>query len=92
MWGSRVPRSAVRDSFADARFLGQPVSNPESRFLQEIPQHLLDWRRTEPKRSARREWGSSGGVFLAILSGRAGGVARRPGRRIRPVVAAVAAW
>ncbi|GGK49506.1 DNA helicase PcrA [Nocardia camponoti] len=27
---------------------GQPVSNPESRFLQEIPQHLLDWRRLEP--------------------------------------------
>ncbi|APA95564.1 DNA helicase PcrA [Nocardia seriolae] len=27
---------------------GQPVSNPESRFLQEIPGHLLDWRRLEP--------------------------------------------
>ncbi|MFW0795710.1 UvrD-helicase domain-containing protein [Gordonia sp. CPCC 205515] len=42
---------------------GQPVSNPESRFLQEIPQHLLDWRRTEPRRSASRHRGSSGGVF-----------------------------
>ena len=42
---------------------GQPVSNPESRFLQEIPQHLVEWRRTEPKRSARRDFGSSGGVF-----------------------------
>jgi DNA helicase-2/ATP-dependent DNA helicase PcrA len=42
---------------------GQPVSNPESRFLQEIPQHLLDWRRTEPRRSTSRHLGSSGGVF-----------------------------
>ncbi|GAB10403.1 ATP-dependent DNA helicase UvrD1 [Gordonia araii NBRC 100433] len=33
---------------------GQPVSNPESRFLAEIPGHLIDWRRTEPKRSASR--------------------------------------
>ncbi|WP_290713418.1 3'-5' exonuclease, partial [Gordonia sp. UBA5067] len=33
---------------------GQPVSNPESRFLTEIPGHLLDWRRTEPRRSPSR--------------------------------------
>ena len=52
-----VTRSLMRASW------GQPVSNPESRFLQEIPQHLVDWRRTEPKRPARREWGSTGGVF-----------------------------
>ena len=37
---------------------GQPVENPESRFLQEIPQHLLDWRRTEPRRSGRGGFGS----------------------------------
>ncbi|MDL9937976.1 UvrD-helicase domain-containing protein [Gordonia sp. ABSL1-1] len=42
---------------------GQPVSNPESRFLQEIPQHLLEWRRTEPRRSASGFGGSGGGVF-----------------------------
>ncbi|NLG46033.1 UvrD-helicase domain-containing protein [Gordonia sp. (in: high G+C Gram-positive bacteria)] len=41
---------------------GQPVSNPESRFLQEIPQHLIDWRRTEPKRGMR-DFGSRGGSF-----------------------------
>ena len=52
-----VTRSLMRASW------GQPVSNPESRFLQEIPQHLVDWRRTEPKRQARREWASTGGVF-----------------------------
>lgn len=52
-----LTRSMMRTSW------GQPVSNPESRFLQEIPQHLLDWRRTEPRRSAGRGYGSSGGAF-----------------------------
>ncbi|WP_168706647.1 UvrD-helicase domain-containing protein [Gordonia paraffinivorans] len=42
---------------------GQPVSNPESRFLQEIPQHLVDWRRLEPRRGMRGFGGSTGGVF-----------------------------
>nr|WP_245551706.1 UvrD-helicase domain-containing protein [Gordonia hirsuta] len=37
---------------------GQPVENPESRFLQEIPQELLDWRRTAP-RPQRRDFGAS---------------------------------
>ncbi|MGB3301170.1 UvrD-helicase domain-containing protein [Gordonia sp. (in: high G+C Gram-positive bacteria)] len=41
---------------------GQPVSNPVSRFLEEIPAHLLDWRRVEPKRGMR-EFGSRGGSF-----------------------------
>ncbi|NLE79309.1 MAG: UvrD-helicase domain-containing protein [Rhodococcus sp.] len=27
---------------------GQPIQNPESRFLQEIPTDLLDWRRVDP--------------------------------------------
>ncbi|WP_040525069.1 UvrD-helicase domain-containing protein [Gordonia effusa] len=52
-----LTRSVMRASW------GQPVSNPESRFLQEIPQHLLDWRRTEPRRSSGRGYGSSGGAF-----------------------------
>ncbi|MFW0785337.1 UvrD-helicase domain-containing protein [Gordonia sp. CPCC 206044] len=52
-----LTRSLTRASW------GQPVSNPESRFLQEIPQHLLDWRRTEPPRSISRHLGSRGGVF-----------------------------
>ena len=52
-----LTRSVTRASW------GQPVSNPESRFLQEIPQHLIDWRRTEPRRGARGFGGSSGGVF-----------------------------
>ena len=40
---------------------GQPVSNPESRFLTGIPGHLLDWRRTEPRRSTSRH--RSAGAF-----------------------------
>jgi DNA helicase-2/ATP-dependent DNA helicase PcrA len=37
-----VSRARVRSSW------GQPMLNPESRFLKEIPQELIDWRRTEP--------------------------------------------
>ena len=37
-----VSRAIVRSSW------GQPMLNPESRFLQEIPQELIDWRRSAP--------------------------------------------
>ncbi|NKY84967.1 DNA helicase PcrA [Nocardia veterana] len=37
-----LTRAVVRSGW------GQAVSNPESRFLQEIPGHLIDWRRLEP--------------------------------------------
>lgn len=37
-----LSRAKVRSSW------GQPMMNPESRFLQEIPQELIDWRRTDP--------------------------------------------
>jgi len=40
-----VSRARVRSSW------GQPMLNPESRFLKEIPQELIDWRRTEPATS-----------------------------------------
>ncbi|CAJ1494526.1 DNA helicase PcrA [[Mycobacterium] kokjensenii] len=36
-----LSRAKVRSSW------GQPMLNPESRFLREIPQQLIDWRRTE---------------------------------------------
>jgi DNA helicase-2/ATP-dependent DNA helicase PcrA len=36
-----VSRAKVRSSW------GQPMVNPESRFLQEIPEQLIDWRRTD---------------------------------------------
>src|SRR5215207_3855835 len=37
-----LSRAKVRSSW------GQPMLNPESRFLKEIPQHLINWRRTDP--------------------------------------------
>jgi DNA helicase II / ATP-dependent DNA helicase PcrA len=37
-----VSRAKVRSSW------GQPMLNPESRFLREIPEELIDWRRTDP--------------------------------------------
>ncbi|MFF0543479.1 UvrD-helicase domain-containing protein [Nocardia thailandica] len=43
-----LTRAVVRSGW------GQPVSNPESRFLQEIPGHLMDWRRLEPVSSPQR--------------------------------------
>lgn len=40
---------------------GQPVTNPESRFLQEVPQDLIDWRRTEPTPTRGHAIGSGTG-------------------------------
>ncbi len=40
-----VSRAIVRSSW------GQPMLNPESRFLREIPQELIEWRRTAPAAS-----------------------------------------
>jgi DNA helicase-2/ATP-dependent DNA helicase PcrA len=37
-----VSRAKVRSSW------GQPMLNPESRFVREIPQELIDWRRVDP--------------------------------------------
>ncbi|OMC51300.1 ATP-dependent DNA helicase PcrA [Mycobacterium sp. IS-836] len=37
-----LSRAIVRSSW------GQPMLNPESRFLREIPQELIDWRRSAP--------------------------------------------
>ncbi|MET0699293.1 MAG: 3'-5' exonuclease, partial [Mycobacterium sp.] len=36
-----LSRAKVRSSW------GQPMLNPESRFLREIPQELINWRRTD---------------------------------------------
>ncbi len=41
-----VSRAMMRSSF------GQPSANPASRFLAEVPEELVDWRRSAPERSA----------------------------------------
>jgi DNA helicase-2/ATP-dependent DNA helicase PcrA len=59
-----LSRAIVRSVF------GAPSTNPPSRFLDEIPTELLDWRRSAPERSApvgmvgfgqRGRYGSDGG-------------------------------
>jgi DNA helicase-2/ATP-dependent DNA helicase PcrA len=41
-----LSRAMIRSSF------GQPNANPASRFLSEVPDDLVEWRRAEPERSA----------------------------------------
>ncbi|OLF12444.1 DNA helicase PcrA [Actinophytocola xanthii] len=41
-----LSRAIVRSAW------GQPMTNPPSRFLDEIPAELVDWRRLQPERSA----------------------------------------
>jgi len=41
-----LSRALVRSAF------GQPSANPASRFLAEVPEELVDWRRAAPERSA----------------------------------------
>ncbi|USX50786.1 DNA helicase PcrA [Lentzea sp. HUAS12] len=62
-----LSRALVRSAW------GQPSANPASRFLDEIPQDLMDWRRVEPSRSAptaATTWGrsASGGIASRGLS------------------------
>src|SRR3954464_8580397 len=54
-----VSRARVRSSW------GQPMLNPESRFLKEIPQHLINWRRIDPGPSMSAPVSSGAGRFGA---------------------------
>lgn len=56
-----LSRAKVRSSW------GQPMLNPESRFLREIPEGLIDWRRTD-----------TGPGFSAPVAGRYAGGAGGP--------------
>jgi DNA helicase-2/ATP-dependent DNA helicase PcrA len=54
---------------------GQPMSNPPSRFLDDVPRTLVDWRRVAPDRSApvgRSTFGRRGGGGLGAEVGGAG--------------------
>ncbi|AOS65708.1 UvrD-helicase domain-containing protein [Actinoalloteichus hymeniacidonis] len=53
-----LSRAVVRSAW------GQPMTNPESRFLEEIPADLIDWRRVAPEQHAPQvasRWGSRSG-------------------------------
>ena len=71
-----VSRAKVRSSW------GQPMLNPESRFLKEIPEHLIDWRRTDvtPSFSApgRIAGGGAEGFGTRPSPMRTGGAGKRP--------------
>lgn len=69
-----LTRAVVRSAW------GQPVFNPESRFLQEVPGHLIDWQRLEPKRpSAPTQYGRRDSAGDDWIGGR--GRDSRPGFR-----------
>ncbi len=68
-----LSRAIVRSSW------GQPMLNPESRFLREIPQELIDWRRSAPTASFSAPV-SGAGRFGAPRAAptRSGGAGKRP--------------
>ncbi len=72
-----LTRAVVRSGW------GQPVSNPESRFLQEIPGHLMDWRRLEsagsPAARGLRRRGEDEGLERDWTRGDGWGQPQRPG-------------
>ncbi|MQA26102.1 MAG: DNA helicase PcrA [Micromonosporaceae bacterium] len=61
-----VSRAVTRSAW------GQPQANPASRFLEELPEDLTHWERTE---AAYTSWSGTGGG----VGGRAGGFAERMG-------------
>ena len=66
-----LSRALVRSAW------GQPMTNPASRFLDEIPPGLIDWRRLEPVRSAPSaptSWGRRTGEDSAQARVAAGGM------------------
>lgn len=67
-----VSRAIVRSSW------GQPMLNPESRFLREIPQELINWRRTAPKPSFSAPVSGAGRFGSARPSPTRSGASRRP--------------
>jgi DNA helicase II / ATP-dependent DNA helicase PcrA len=68
-----LSRAKVRSSW------GQPMLNPESRFLREIPQELIDWRRTDPAPSLSAPVSGAGRFGSPRPSPtRSGGGSKRP--------------
>src|ERR1700744_1545195 len=67
-----VSRAKVRSSW------GQPMLNPESRFLREIPQELIDWRRTDPTPSLSAPVSGAGRFGAPRPSPTRGAAGKRP--------------
>ncbi|SFN90218.1 DNA helicase-2 / ATP-dependent DNA helicase PcrA [Pseudonocardia ammonioxydans] len=62
-----LSRAIVRSAF------GQPSTNPASRFLDEVPAELTEWRRTEEQLVAERPSAPVGRFGFGRQSGRGGG-------------------
>ncbi|MGO9385297.1 MAG: DNA helicase PcrA [Mycobacterium sp.] len=67
-----VSRAVVRSSW------GQPMLNPESRFLQEIPQELIDWRRSAPAPSYSAPVSGAGRFGTPRAAPTRSGASKRP--------------
>ncbi|OBK55085.1 DNA helicase PcrA [Mycobacterium kubicae] len=67
-----LTRAIVRSSW------GQPMLNPESRFLLEIPQELIEWRRTAPKPSFSAPVSGAGRFGTPRVAPTRSGASKRP--------------
>lgn len=67
-----VSRAIVRSSW------GQPMLNPESRFLREIPQELIEWRRTAPTPSFSAPVSGAGRFGTPRAAPTRSGMSKRP--------------
>ena len=67
-----LSRAIVRSSW------GQPMLNPESRFLQEIPQQLMEWRRTAPAPSYSAPISGAGRFGTPRAAPTRSGASKRP--------------
>jgi DNA helicase-2/ATP-dependent DNA helicase PcrA len=67
-----LTRAIVRSSW------GQPMLNPESRFLREIPQELIDWRRTAPAASFSAPVSGAGRFGTPRAAPTRSGASKRP--------------
>ncbi|WP_410170767.1 UvrD-helicase domain-containing protein [Corynebacterium antarcticum] len=75
-----LTRAVLRSSW------GNPMTNPPSRFLAEIPAELIDWRREEPGATGGGAWGGGTGNYGTYRgrSGAASGGVGGTGRSTRP--------
>ena len=67
-----LSRAIVRSSW------GQPMLNPESRFLREIPQELIDWRRLAPAPSFSAPVSGAGRFGAPRAAPTRSGASKRP--------------
>jgi ATP-dependent DNA helicase UvrD/PcrA len=67
-----LSRAIVRSSW------GQPMLNPESRFLREVPQELVEWRRTAPASSFSAPVSGAGRFGTPRAAPTRSGMSKRP--------------